>query len=298
MAQRLDALTGPLKGVEYRSSPLGEGRGRDPDPRLRFDAFDCTTFVETSLALLECDDDSLARVLDRVRYKDARVGFQYRRHLIGSQWTPDLVRSGRLEDVTSKFFPEAASIVTFDLTRPRWDSRRVAPALKLTPEAIPFGTHEIPFVPVEQILAQPHRVPAGTLVHVIRVDWFGAPDLVSHQGWAMQRNGRPVVRHASTVARKVIDEAWHRFFERLMKPRGWPVAGVQLLRVKQKAPEMNTSSLTSTTTQRASVLQSWMLRPMVFGIASTKVLPNLGVRGSPEASQVSSDLNRPSVRPE
>ena len=37
-------------GAPYMNSPLGEDVAPDSDPLIRFDAFDCTTFVETVLA--------------------------------------------------------------------------------------------------------------------------------------------------------------------------------------------------------------------------------------------------------
>ena len=37
-------------GVRYATDPLGEMKSPDADPLIRFDAFDCTTFVETVLA--------------------------------------------------------------------------------------------------------------------------------------------------------------------------------------------------------------------------------------------------------
>ena len=37
-------------GAKYVADPLGEGRGYDADQLIRKDAFDCVTFVETSLA--------------------------------------------------------------------------------------------------------------------------------------------------------------------------------------------------------------------------------------------------------
>ena len=52
LLDRLIYLSDPFVGAPYVVSPLGEGAGEDTDPRIRFDAFDCTTFVETTMALL------------------------------------------------------------------------------------------------------------------------------------------------------------------------------------------------------------------------------------------------------
>ena len=34
-------------GARYATDPLGEMKSPDTDPLIRFDTFDCTTFVET-----------------------------------------------------------------------------------------------------------------------------------------------------------------------------------------------------------------------------------------------------------
>ena len=66
MADRLELATRPFVGAPYVLSPLGEGDlgGTDPDPRLRFDAFDCTTFVETALRTWGLDN--AARLPERI----------------------------------------------------------------------------------------------------------------------------------------------------------------------------------------------------------------------------------------
>ena len=63
-------------GAPYVISLLGEGMGVDPDPRMRFDAFDCTTFVETVLALSFAVDLPSAELrLDHIRYQGGELGF-------------------------------------------------------------------------------------------------------------------------------------------------------------------------------------------------------------------------------
>ena len=51
--QRLDAISRLFVGAPYQLSPLGEGAsGRiDRVPLVRFDRFDCVTFVEEVMAL-------------------------------------------------------------------------------------------------------------------------------------------------------------------------------------------------------------------------------------------------------
>ena len=67
-------------GAPYINSPLGEEVAPDTDPLIRFDAFDCTTFVETVLANGDVDK------LNRIRYQDGNIGFLNRNHFIESDW--------------------------------------------------------------------------------------------------------------------------------------------------------------------------------------------------------------------
>ena len=67
-------------GARYISSPLGEGVTPDDDPLIRYDAFDCTTFVETVLA------DSDVEKLTKIRYKDGKADFIKRNHFIETDW--------------------------------------------------------------------------------------------------------------------------------------------------------------------------------------------------------------------
>ncbi len=65
---------------KYLKDPLGEEKALDKDPLIRFDAFDCTTFVETSLA------DGDVEKLCKIRYKNGKVDFVSRNHFVETDW--------------------------------------------------------------------------------------------------------------------------------------------------------------------------------------------------------------------
>ena len=74
-------------GTQYIRDPLGEQKLPDTDPLVRFDAFDCTTFVETVLA------DGDVEKLNKIRYKDGEVDFLNRNHFIEYNPIPGLTIS-------------------------------------------------------------------------------------------------------------------------------------------------------------------------------------------------------------
>ena len=93
-------------GAEYKTSPLGEEKSPDADPLIRFDAFDCTTFVETSLA------DGDIEKLNNIRYKDGEIDFLSRNHFIESDWL--INNSDMVKNVSSLYGPTKFRSVTID----------------------------------------------------------------------------------------------------------------------------------------------------------------------------------------
>lgn len=92
--------SGLLRGAAYARSPLGEGAPPDGDPRFRLDSFDCTTLVETLIALGNATSVAEARLLlDDVRY-DGPPLLAHRNHLVEAQWLPVNSRKGWVENVT------------------------------------------------------------------------------------------------------------------------------------------------------------------------------------------------------
>lgn len=94
-------------GKPYDSSgPLGEGITGlyDQDPLYRFDTFDCTTFVETLIALSNSGDrQTFLRVMNEVRYKEGRVSYLNRNHIISQSWIPNNIDNNLIRNSTSYF---------------------------------------------------------------------------------------------------------------------------------------------------------------------------------------------------
>ncbi len=236
LADRLEAVTRPFIGAPYVLSPLGEGSGTDPDPRIRLDAFDCTTFVETAIALTAARNTSeLPDILDGIRYRGKQISFATRRHLIDSEWIPDLVAAGVLEDVTAKIAGEATVTSRFTFSAERWRARSVARELVLPHEALPQGTFTMEWVPLDKIMEL--KIPPGVIMNVVREDVPWAPTRISHQALVLRdpASGRTVVRQASPVLKKVMDEPMERFVYRYQHPKvekKWRPVGVSFFRVK------------------------------------------------------------------
>lgn len=231
----LERVTRGLVAAPYLLSPLGEGSGVDPDPRFRLDAFDCTTFVETAVAMTLCDQLPEARaLLDRIRYHGP-PSFGTRRHLMTSQWIPGLIEEGYLVDITRQVGRARTKTVQLELTEARWSRRRVAKELTL--DEVPYGTWSLDYLPVAELEHFADRIPAGTIINVVRADAPSSPDLITHQALVLARpDGTRFVRHASPVSKRVVDETITKIITRYQKPRAWPILGLNLLTLAPAEP--------------------------------------------------------------
>ncbi len=101
--ERIEAFSDQFLGVPYEAAPLGEGVGAkyDQGPSYRFDAFDCTTFVETVTALaLSQKAHDFPQWLRRIRYMEGKNQFLSRNHFPCGDWVPNNAAWGLLTDIT------------------------------------------------------------------------------------------------------------------------------------------------------------------------------------------------------
>lgn len=235
LADRLRVVSDPFLGAPYALSPLGEGEGQDPDPRIRYDAFDCTTFVETTVALALADDVDEARaLLDYIRYRGGQPGFLARRHFPEAEWIPELEQLGFLEDITREVGGDAVVVEKKRLDVAVWERRKRPSHLELPAERIPQGEFALDVWPLDVARAEQKKIPPGTLLNLVRVDFKSVPVRVSHQGLVIEKNGKLYLRHAADrMFHSVVDEPLDHFFLRMQKYKKWPVAGVNLARLKE-----------------------------------------------------------------
>jgi hypothetical protein len=228
----LERVTRGLVAAPYLLSPLGEGVMPDPDPRFRMDAFDCTTFVETAIALASCDDLSgVEGLLDQIRYRGDPT-FEHRRHLMTVQWVPELIEGGFVVDVTAKVGGAKTKWITMEMNDWRWRTRRVARTLDL--DEVPKGKFKLPYIEIEELRKRLKDVPPGSIINVVRKDVPRSPEVITHQGLIIHKKDSgdvPFVRHASPVAKRVIDETLDYKLQRYLKPRKWPIIGINILAI-------------------------------------------------------------------
>ncbi|MBX5484676.1 MAG: DUF1460 domain-containing protein [Myxococcaceae bacterium] len=221
-------MSGRFLGTPYVHSPLGEGEGIDPDPTIRFDAVDCLTFVEETLALsLARDPSDVRTLLVALRYAD-RPAFEDRNHLMEAQWLPNNVRKGFLRDVT-RMYGGADTVVTKKvISKAAWQVPS-SKALQLPPDRQVVGEFPLELIPLQKVLDHARDIPSGTVLMVAREDRPNKVTRITHLGFVVQKDGRTFLRHAArNIYRRVVDEDLRDFLLRNSKYSKWKVSGVAL----------------------------------------------------------------------
>lgn len=245
-AARAEAATRPFVGAPYLASPLGEGRGRDPDPRFRLDAFDCMTLVETAVALGSAASLDEARLaLDDVRYAGAPA-LGARNHEVLSQWIPRNAAAGWIREVTPSIAGARARAVERELTPEAWALVRASGRgiAGLPTSRLPLGRFGVTVLPAADVPATAAAIPSGTIAFVVRAAAEDRATWITHAGLVVRgAGGQTLVRHATSsrgVAR-VIEEPIERFVRRERRARpAWPLEGLALFTIGDNRSRVRT----------------------------------------------------------
>ena len=248
LSRRVLEVSARFLGTPYVHSPLGEGTGIDPDPTIRFDAVDCLTFVEETLALsIARNPAEVPAFLQQLRYaRNAR--YEERNHLMEAQWLPHNLHKGFVRDITREFGGAATVRVQKRITAQSWapPSSRI---LNLPKAARITGTFEMDLLPLSFALARARQIPPGTILLVVRAEHPRKVTRVTHLGFVVQKGNRTYLRHAArNLYHRVVDEELSAFLGRNARYAKWPVAGISLLepRAPSRGEIQQTTSTAST----------------------------------------------------
>lgn len=212
---RIEYHSRELLGRAYGDSPLGEGNGYDSDPLIRFDLFDCTTFVETVLALSLSDipgvNKAPVEILNSIRYKSegSEISFVNRTHFTSADWIPNLMNKNIIQDITVELFKENSVQFVTEIDRQAWfqTSHQIH---------VPIAK-QVVILPVVELKAFKKNaklwdlIPSGSLInfvgHPSTIKAATGTDMdVRHQGIAIRRDGELFLRHAKSTGRGVVEE--------------------------------------------------------------------------------------------
>jgi hypothetical protein len=241
---RAAAASAPLVGVRYQLGPLGEGRGPDPDPRLRLDAFDCVTLIETAMALGAAgSEEELRRALDDIRYGET-VELADRDHEVLSQWIPRNLEKGWIRAISRELAGAAAveAATTYDHARWARLAKRGHRLAGVPDLRLPLGRFAIDVIPPAALAAVEPRLPDGAVVWVVREDRPDQLTRVTHGGLVVVKGGRRWVRHASSWpgVLRVVEEPLLDFADRQRRASSRPLTGLAFFQVPDNRARLAT----------------------------------------------------------
>ncbi len=259
LASRIEAFSSDFFTRPYLKFPLGEGDNArfDQNPRFRFDGFDCTTFIETVLALsLSRNFNEFESFMDKIRYENGDVAFENRNHFTDLDWIPNNVRAGIIQDITANLFPKNIKVAraTIDkmswykmLSLERFHNKEVAPE-SLIEDLHSLGKGfepteaQITYTPIEVLVIQPElleQIPSGSIINFVRANWnlkklIGTNMNVSHQGFAIRKkNGELYFRHASSELKLVTEEPFLNYLQKMVLVKS--ISGINILKLRNSS---------------------------------------------------------------
>lgn len=258
--KRLDVISKIFVGLPYgKGGPLGEGPdGKyDQDPLYRFDTFDCTTYLETIMALaMSREVSEFETTLDKIRYENGEIDYLKRNHFTDLQWIPFNVQNGYMSEINHLIVaPKDIKIAEALINFPGWlrsikadqiivpmasQAEKESLVEELHAEAINYQARvaRVPYVAISTILARPeilNKIPTGTVVNFVRPNWdlteaAGTHQNISHQAFLFRIGKVLYQRHASTSG-KVEEVKFIDYLKRFQNHA--TLKGVHFMRVNE-----------------------------------------------------------------
>lgn len=199
------------KRAPYLANPLGEGSDADFEkgPLFRFDAFDCTTFVETVLALSKTSSpQNFLKILNQIRYKDGVVSYRTRNHFPSLDWIPNNSENGFIRDITADIDRVHFKISQTWIEKDNWVQMKGVDYAELS-QHFQKQWAQVNYIPKENIIGDPKildRIPTVSIFHIVRPQWdlkkaIGTQLDISHVGFLIRENGVLYLVHASNGVR-------------------------------------------------------------------------------------------------
>ncbi len=303
--QRIEIISRFFLGKRYSRYTLGEGKqGRyDQKPLYRFDRFDCTTFIETVMALsYAANPGDFIQYIKKIRYKNAKVSFLTRNHFPSVDWIPNNIKAHFLKDITEELagsIPVEKREIIID--KKKWlqtmPKRRLSVARgfnlskilrELRQTQSPEKNEILTYINLEAIISDENSlnhilksIPSGSIINIIQSNSpltyrTGSTLNVIHQGLCIYKNGIPYFRHASsTRLKRVVETPLKKYLHRLYYMY---VLGINVLKIQRptKIKQVSMSKrddLESQLKQQVKAVSNLLkdLRPFVISIGIVDV---------------------------
>ena len=202
-------------GARYINNPLGEEKLPDTDPLIRTDAFDCTTFIETSLA------NGDVNKLNKIRYKDGKIDFINRNHFMEYDWLQN--NSDIVENVSNQYGKTAIRTILLD--KQNWFKKKHNIDVN-----IPKQTVKLEYIPYSNLgnIKTDETLIVFFVIDSAKIrEKIGTDIGVVHVGFLLP-NG--MLRHASRKYKRVMDVDFEKYINKIKQNKN--SIGIALVKIK------------------------------------------------------------------
>lgn len=211
---RLRFFSKAMINTPYLLGPMGESYldSIETKPLIYMDSVDCVTYIEHALALaLATHEDSVFFQLQRIRYFNAKIDYQHRKHYFVEDWLGENVFA------KTRFMEGDTSIIRVLPKKDFFASKKIKVTFE-NPQT------EIRYLPYDACLRFAQKPWADT-AEIWGVAFVGTSPKIdaTHTGFLiLDENKKPVLRHASQLKKKVVDQD----FDEYLKSRKGKLPGV------------------------------------------------------------------------
>ncbi len=226
-----------FKNAPYTLGPLGEGYGIDKDPIYRFDTFDCLTYVETVLALsIANNNDEFEDLIKKIRYQDGKVSFENRLHFQNPDWIENNKKyvENISEELSQKILNKKTSISQIELNKTLWFKKNYNIDVSSNIQNV-----NLAYISLEDLknnidnfaknIVYPH-IFMTVISDKQQKEKIGTQVDISHTGFLINKDGILYIRHASQKHKKVIDENFENYIDKLLSKDKYK--GFSILKIK------------------------------------------------------------------
>jgi hypothetical protein len=230
IGQRMKLVTDPLLGADYIIDAIGEEKLPDLDPFVRYDAFDCLTFVEEAMALsLGENPAEITKIRNELRYQNKTISYRNRNHFMVSQWIPNNIAKGYFVDITHTL--GETHLVSKIITERTWSRWRGRHKYSFDISNYPVGTYSFGILSLDAAIANLKSIPDGALIIIVRQNKSYNPLVITHLGFVVRHSSNDVrIRHATKMATGIVKDHYLLWYlEHIRKFTKWPVEGIIVL---------------------------------------------------------------------
>ena len=202
-------------GAKYIYDPLGEEKAPDKDPLIRTDAFDCMTFVETSLAAGDIEK------LNKIRYKNGEIGILTRNHFVEVDWLKN--NANIVENVSNDYGKTEIKPVIID--KKNWFKKNYNIKTDFEKE---FA--EIEYIPYKKLQKLNIKKPMIILFLCDGEGFYenaGSDLTIIHMGFVLPGD---ILRHAANDYGIVMDADLNKYLEKMKRNKHH--IGIALVKIK------------------------------------------------------------------